>query len=347
MKIFYSLIIILGLFSSCNNSKDLFNYVNPFVGTGGHGHTFPGATVPFGMVQLSPDSRLEGWDGCGGYHYSDSIIYGFSHTHLSGTGVSDYGDVLFSPTVGEVLYNNGADGNAGYSSKFSHDNESAHAGYYQVYLEDYDINVELSASKRVGFHKYTFPRTNNANIILDLEHRDEVIESEIHIISNNEVTGFRRSNEWATDQYIYFVAQFSKEFNKATIAQNDTPVYLNKLNDTSLKASFEFDTEECEQIFVKVGISAVSVESAKNNLETEIPHWNFNKTRNEAEVSWNKELSKIEIEADEESKHIFYTALYHSCIAPNIFSDVDGSYRGTDLKTHNDIDFNNYTVFSL
>ena len=347
MKILYSFIIILGLFSSCNNSKDLFTYVNPFVGTGGHGHTFPGATVPFGMVQLSPDSRLEGWDGCGGYHYSDSIIYGFSHTHLSGTGVSDYGDVLFSPTVGEVLYNNGADGNAGYSSKFSHDNESAHAGYYQVYLEDYDVNVELSASKRVGFHQYTFPKTNNANIILDLEHRDEVIESEIHISSNNEVTGFRRSNEWATDQYIYFVAQFSKEFNKATIAQNDIPVDVNKLNDTSLKASFEFDTEEGEQILVKVGISAVSVESAKNNLETEIPHWNFNKTRNEAEASWNKELSKIEIEADEESKYIFYTALYHSCIAPNIFSDADGSYRGTDLKTHNNIDFNNYTVFSL
>ena len=289
-------IIILGLFSSCNNSKDLFTYVNPFVGTGGHGHTFPGATVPFGMVQLSPDSRLEGWDGCGGYHYSDSIIYGFSHTHLSGTGVSDYGDILFSPTVGEVLYNNGADGNAGYSSKFSHDNESAHAGYYQVYLEDYDVNVELSASKRVGFHQYTFPKTNNANIILDLEHRDEVIESEIHISSNNEVTGFRRSNEWATDQYVYFVAQFSKEFNKATIAQNDIPVDVNKLNDTSLKASFEFDTKEGEQILVKVGISAVSVESAKNNLETEIPHWNFSKTRNEAEASWNKELSKIEIE---------------------------------------------------
>ena len=347
MKILYSLIIILGLFSSCNKSKDLFNYVNPFVGTGGHGHTFPGATVPFGMVQLSPDSRLEGWDGCGGYHYSDSVIYGFSHTHLSGTGVSDYGDVLFSPTVGEVLYNNGADGNAGYSSKFSHDNESANAGYYQVYLEDYDVNVELSASKRVGFHKYTFPKTNNANIILDLEHRDEVIESEIHINSKNEVIGFRRSNEWATDQYIYFVAQFSKEFNKATIAKNDIPIDENKLNDKSLKASFEFDTEEGEQILVKVGISAVSVESAKNNLENEIPHWNFSKTRNEAEASWDKELSKIEIEADEESKHIFYTALYHSCIAPNIFSDVDGSYRGTDLKTHNNIDFNNYTVFSL
>ena len=347
MKILYSFIIILGLFSSCNNSKDLFTYVNPFVGTGGHGHTFPGATVPFGMVQLSPDSRLEGWDGCGGYHYSDSIIYGFSHTHLSGTGVSDYGDVLFSPTVGEVLYNNGADGNAGYSSKFSHDNESAHAGYYQVYLEDYDVNVELSASKRVGFHQYTFPKTNNANIILDLEHRDEVIESEIHISSNNEATGFRRSNEWATDQYVYFVAQFSKEFNKATIAQNDIPIDENKLNDTSLKASFEFDTEEGEQILVKVGISAISVESAKNNLETEIPHWNFSKTRNEAETSWNRELSKIEIEDDEESKYIFYTALYHSCIAPNIFSDVDGSYRGTDLKIHNNIDFNNYTVFSL
>jgi len=347
MKKLFSLILILGSIISCNQSKELYTYVNPFVGTGGHGHTFPGATMPFGMVQLSPDSRLEGWDGCGAYHYTDSIIYGFSHTHLSGTGVSDYGDILFAPTVGEIHYNNGADGKSGYSSKFSHENESAHAGFYQVYLEDYKIDVALTASKRVGFHQYTFPKSEQANVILDLEHRDEVLESEIHIIGTNEVVGFRRSKAWATDQHVYFVAQFSKDFTKATIAQNDIPTDLLQLNDKELKASFEFDTEDGEQILVKVAISAVSVESARKNSDAEIPHWGFNRTLNEAEQAWNKELSKIDIDSEEETKHIFYTALYHSCIAPNIFSDVDGSYRGTDLEVHNEKNFNNYTVFSL
>ena len=347
MKIRFLLLVFLSVFLSCNKNKELYNYVNPFIGTGGHGHTFPGATVPFGMVQLSPDSRLDGWDGCGGYHYTDSVIYGFSHTHLSGTGVSDYGDILFSPTVGEVIYNNGADGRPGYSSKFSHDNESAHAGYYQVHLDDYNIDVQLTASKRVGFHQYTFPKTQNANLILDLEHRDEVLESEIHISSENEVSGFRRSNEWATDQHVYFVAQFSKNFKTATIAKNNLPIDEIQFNDKQLKASFQFDTEENEHLLVKVGISSVSIESARKNLEAEIAHWDFNKTRNEAELLWNKELSKVEIDSDEETKYIFYTSLYHSCIAPNIFCDVDGTYRGTDLKVHKSKDFTNYTVFSL
>ena len=341
------MIFLLCSLISCKQSKDVYSYVNPFVGTGGHGHTFPGATMPFGMVQLSPDSRLEGWDGCGGYHYSDSIIYGFSHTHLSGTGVSDYGDVLLAPTIGKIIYNNGADGVKGYSSKFSHDNEYAHAGFYRVYLEDYNIDVALTASKRAGFHQYTFPKTSQANIILDLEHRDEVLESEIQINGNDEVVGFRRSNAWATDQHVYFVAQFSKEFKTATIAKNDIPTDVNQLNDKELKASFQFDTEDGEKILVKVGISAVSIESARKNLEYEIPHWDFNKTKKEAENAWSKELSKIEIDSDEETKHIFYTALYHSCIAPNIFSDVDGSYRGTDLGIHKSPNFDNYTVFSL
>lgn len=347
MKRLFSLTLILSVIISCNQSKELYSYVNPFVGTDGHGHTFPGVTMPFGMVQLSPDTRLEGWDGCGGYHYSDSIIYGFSHTHLSGTGVSDYGDILLAPTVGEINFNNGADGEAGYSSKFSHENESAHAGFYQVQLEDYNINVALTASKRAGFHQYTFPKSEQSNIILDLEHRDEVLESEIQISGNNEVVGFRRSKAWATDQYVYFVAQFSKDFKNVTIAQNDIPTDLLQLNDKELKASFEFDTEEGEQILVKVAISAVSVESARKNLEAEIPHWDFNTTLNEAEQAWNRQLSKIDIDSDAETKHIFYTALYHSCIAPNIFSDVDGSYRGTDLGVHRDKNFNNYTVFSL
>ncbi|MEZ7837986.1 MAG: GH92 family glycosyl hydrolase [Flavobacteriales bacterium] len=347
MKNLFSVLFISFILSSCTQDKALHSYVNPFVGTGGHGHTFPGATMPFGMVQLSPDSRLEGWDGCGGYHYSDSIIYGFSHTHLSGTGVSDYGDILLAPTTGAVHYNNGADGELGYSSKFSHENESAHAGFYQVFLEDYAVDVALTASKRVGFHQYTFPKTEQANVILDLEHRDEVLESEIHITGTNEVVGFRRSKAWATDQHVYFVAQFSKDFKSATIAQNDIPTDLLLLNDKELKASFEFETQEGEQILVKVAISAVSIASARKNLEAEIPHWDFNKTQNESEQAWNKELSKIDVDSDEDTKHIFYTALYHSCIAPNIFSDVDGSYRGTDLEIHHTSNSDNYTVFSL
>ena len=347
MKRILSLFLVSCVLLSCNTNTSYYSYVNPFVGTGGHGHTFPGATLPFGMVQLSPDTRLDGWDGCGGYHYSDSVMYGFSHTHLSGTGVSDYGDVLLAPTVGPVNYHNGADGKPGYSSSFSHQNEAAHAGYYQVYLQDYGIDVELTASKRVGFHKYTFPKSSQANIILDLEHRDEVLEAELQLTSSNEVVGFRRSNAWATDQYVYFVAQFSKKFKNARIAQNDVPNNLSKLNDTELKASFEFETEAGEEIFVKVAISAVSVASARKNLEAEIPHWAFAKTKKEAEQAWDTELAKIEVDTDEETKHIFYTALYHSCIAPNIFMDVDGAYRGTDLKTHKAKDFQNYTVFSL
>ena len=207
MKKIFSLLFIAFILSSCNQDKPLYSYVNPFIGTGGHGHTFPGATTPFGMVQLSPDTRLDGWDGCGGYHYSDSVIYGFSHTHLSGTGVSDYGDILLAPTVGKIHFNNGADGNPGYSSKFSHEKESAHAGFYHVSLEDYPIDVALTASARAGFHQYTFPASTQANIILDLEHRDEVLESEIQINGSNEVVGFRRSKAWATDQHVYFVAQ--------------------------------------------------------------------------------------------------------------------------------------------
>ena len=339
--------LLLSILFSCQPDNPLYSYVNPFIGTGGHGHTFPGATVPFGMVQLSPDSRLEGWDGCGGYHYSDSVIYGFSHTHLSGTGVSDYGDILFAPTVGDIIYNNGADEKPGYSSRFSHDKEIAEAGFYQVFLEDYKIDVSLTTSHRSGFHKYTFPKSDQSNIIIDLEHRDEVLESEIEIISNNELVGFRRSNTWATDQHVYFVAQFSKDFSNAEISRAGVIIDKKKVNHKMLKASVQFNTDANEDILVRVGISAVSVASARKNLEKEINHWDFNKTRNQARDLWNSELSKILVDSDQQTKEIFYTSLYHSCIAPNLFMDVDGSYRGTDLKVHQSNEFDNYTVFSL
>ena len=195
---------------SCNNENiPPIDYVNPFIGTGGHGHTYPGATTPFGMVQLSPDSRLDGWDGCGGYHYSDSIIFGFSHTHLSGTGVSDYGDILLMPITGELFLNNGADGNPGYRSKFSHENENAKAGYYNVILEDYNVFAELTVSQRVGFHKYTFPENETAQMVLDLEHRDRLLNYAIELVDSNTLQGIRYSDNWAREQKLHFYMQFS------------------------------------------------------------------------------------------------------------------------------------------
>ena len=326
---------MLVIFASCQKEKKyLTEYVNPFIGTGGHGHTYPGASAPFGMVQLSPDSRLEGWDGCGGYHYSDSILYGFSHTHLSGTGVSDYGDVLLMPNTGKVLLSNGANGDAGYSSKFSHKNETAKAGFYQVFLEDYDVNVELTTSQRVGFHKYTFTKDDIAQVILDLEHRDKLLDHKIEILDSNSLQGIRYSDNWARKQKVHFYIEFSKYFENITF------------NKKKSVAGISFGNLS-EPLLIKVGISAVSTEGAKENLQNEIPHWDFEKTKAETNDLWEKELEKIIIEdKSERNKEIFYTALYHSFLNPNLYTDVDGSYNGTDLKKHNTKD-NHYTIFSL
>lgn len=322
------------LLCSCSNStKQLTDYVNPFIGTGGHGHTYPGVSVPFGMVQLSPDSRLDGWDGCGGYHYSDSIIYGFSHTHLSGTGVSDYGDVLLMPTTGELLLKNGSDGTNGYRSKFSHENEKASAGFYQVFLEDFQVNVELTSTKRAGFHKYTFPK-KDAQVILDLNHRDKLISSEIKQINSNSVQGNRHSNAWATNQQIYYHLEFSEDIKEIVYRED------------SLVAGFKFGVLE-DPLLVKVGISAVSKNNAKKNLQDEIDHWDFEKTLKESTDKWEEVLGKIKIETSNEvQKEIFYTSLYHSLLNPNLFSDVNGEYLGTDLKHHHSKK-RNYTIFSL
>ena len=230
MKIAFSFLLIL-LFTTAtfnNSSAQAVNYVNPFVGTGGHGHTFPGASLPFGMVQLSPDTRIEGWDGCSGYHYSDSIIFGFSHTHLSGTGVADYADILFMPMVNKFSFKNGFKNNftEGYFSKFKKSNEQASPGYYSVFLNNPQIKVELTASKRAGFQQYIFPKTKKTYIIVDLKHRDDVIYSSIKKISKNEIAGVRESSSWARHQYVYFVARFSKPIKEFIINKNDT--ILNK-----------------------------------------------------------------------------------------------------------------------
>lgn len=345
-----SILLIFLIVASSKAQKMPVDFVNPFIGTGGHGHTYPGATLPFGMVQLSPDTRLEGWDGCGGYHYDDTYIYGFSHTHLNGTGVPDYCDILFAPSTGNSTWNNGADGKKGYGSKFRHETEVAQAGYYKVLLDDYLIVAELTATPRVGMHCYTFPESKESNILVDLFHRDEVLESSLKVISNTQIEGLRRSKSWAENQYVYFVAEFSKPFVSYELAVNNRSIGTNsEVSDVkNLKAVFRFETAKNEQIIVKVGISGVSTEGARLNLKTELPGWNFQETREKAKSIWNNELSKIIVEGgSENNKIVFYTALYHTMVNPNIYLDVDGSYRGRDLKVHNDKSFNNYTVFSL
>jgi len=360
-RIVYALLFISLMISGCRKARvekpveipireDVASFVDPFIGTDAHGHTYPGATVPFGMVQLSPDTRLTGWDGCSGYHYSDSIVYGFSHTHLSGTGCSDYGDLLFMPTTGEIRLDNGADKpGSGYSSRFDKSTEKASAGYYAVTLKDYGIIVELTATQRVGFHKYTFPASGMANILIDLKHRDKVLASSIKIVGDSEIEGFRRSRHWAEDQYIYFVAVFSKPFGSCGVAKDDRVLgNAREASGENIKAWVTFQTEDQEAILVKVGVSAVSIEGARKNLQAEVPAWNFDEVIGQAKKDWNRELNRILVEGlSNGQKRTFYTALYHAFSVPNLFMDVDGHYRGRDLEVHRAEGFDYYTVFSL
>ena len=326
---------------SAKKDQQLLSYVDPFIGTGGHGHTYPGATMPFGMMQLSPDTRLDGWDGCSGYHYSDAHIYGFSHTHLSGTGVSDYGDILLMPTNKQV-FNNGADGKEGYKSKFSHDREIAAPGYYSVHLDDTDIDIELTVSKRSGIHKYTFPSAENQFVILDLLHRDKVLDANIEKISDTELVGYRFSEAWATDQRLFFSIKTSHSFSDVL----QSPPKKGMAG--AQKIALNFINPNNEPVYIKIGISAVDIEGAKKNLETEIGDKSFEQIKKVAQDIWEKQLEKIIIESEDTTyKTNFYTALYHTMIAPNIYQDVDGRYRGMDMKIHESKEHTHYTVFSL
>lgn len=337
-KVFLVLLFPTLLFSQQNFQQ----HVNPFIGTGGHGHTFPGATVPYGMVQLSPDTRIDGsWDGCGGYHYDDSTIYGFSHTHLNGTGVSDFGDIMLMPTMSEPSFDNKV-----YSSTFSHKNEKASAGFYSVKLDKHNIDVRLTSSTRVGFHEYTFNNAGNANIILDLNHRDKLLEGRIRIIDNKTIEVLRRSEAWARDQYVYARIEFNVPLiinKEKTRYKSDNKVY----EGVELALSFSKQVKKGEKILVKVSLSPTSYDGAKLN-SSEISHWDFEKAKTAAQALWNKELSKIEItETNKDKLAIFYTALYHTMMQPNIAEDIDGKYRGRDNKIHVADTFDYYTVFSL
>lgn len=337
----FILFLLLSTFSLFSNAQKLHELVNPFIGTGGHGHTFPGATAPFGMVQLSPDTRLEGWDGCSGYHYSDSVIYGFSHTHLSGTGCSDYGDVMLMPVMGDFKDKNEVFKPSVYSSKFKHETEKAHAGLYQVKLEDDQILCSMTASERTGFHEYQFLNKGKAYLVLDLLHRDELLEGKINIINKRTIEGFRRSKAWATDQWVYFRIEFSKDCFEHI-------EYSGKKGFKQTGIALGFKMKKNEKLHVKVSLSAVNEEGAAKNMSKEIQHWNFNQTLAETEKKWDKELGLIKIEGNTKDKQIiFYTALYHTFIQPNIASDVDGKYRGRDNLIHEAKGFDYYSVFSL
>ncbi len=343
-RILCYLLAALSLSACTNNTvelakkdKALTSYVNPFIGTGGHGHTYPGATLPFGMMQLSPDTRLDGWDGCSGYHYDDNYIYGFSHTHLSGTGISDYGDILLMPT-NKIQFNNGADGKEGYRAHFSHDKEQASPGFYKVQLDSTNIQVALSVSSRSGMHQYKFPSAEHQIVILDLEHRDKLLGHAINIISNQELSGYRHSKAWSEDQRLFYYIKFSKPF-KATPKPNAPK---------PTKMAFEFDNPNNDPVYVSIGISAVDEIGAKKNHDIEIGNKSFNQIKADAENIWESQLQKIIVEdTNVEQKTNFYSALYHTMLAPNLYQDVDGRYRGIDLKIHNNKTFNYYTVFSL
>ena len=323
------------------NQQDNTRYVNTFIGTGGHGHTFPGATTPYGMVQLSPDTRTLGWDACGGYHTTDSSIIGFSHTHLSGTGISDLGDVLMMPFVGEAKLQAGTpeDPDAGYRSRFSHETEQSEPGYYSVLLADYNIKAELTATQRTGFHRYTYPENQAAGLIIDLSHTiypDQKPEHEFRIISDTEIEGLKRSSGWAKDQYLYFHAKFNKPF-KCTLYDQGLEVAATEVRGSNnLKAVLTFEDSADEQLLVKVGISPVDYQGAKHNLETENPEWDFDAVKESAHLKWKEELSKINVTGgSDDEKTIFYTALYHTSISPNLFNDVDGRFRGMDQTIGN------------
>ena len=382
------LAIIVIVFSSCNidttsketrtTNKDFAQYVNPMIGTSKMGHVYPGATAPFGMVQLSPQTNFEvmfkdgrynskAYEYCAGYQYRDTTIIGFAHTNLSGTGHSDLGDLLVMPTTGKLVLDpiETKDGKKGFYSKFSHENETSKAGYYKVDLEGYKIKAELTATERVGFHQYTFPKSSDAHILLDLvynvyHHDNKNVWTFLRVENDSTLTGYRQTKGWARTKKVFFAIKFSKVFKSYGHQKYDKLTYngfYGRFNEKEnfpemagkdIRAYFNFDTEEGEKIKMKFALSPVSSAGAMKNLEAEVPHWNFEKTKSETQQKWNQELSKIEVETIEESqKETFYTALYHTMLSPIIYEDVDGKYRGLDQNIHESKGFTNYTIFSL
>lgn len=352
MKSLQLIFLFLLIINRNTFSQDYAQFVDPFIGTDYHGHTYPGATVPFGMVQLSPDNGRNGWDWSSGYHYSDSIIVGFSHTHLSGTGIGDLYDIQFMPATFSSKLSDEEIVKQKFISKFNHKNEKASTGYYSVLLKDFNITSELTAALRSGLQKHTFNNDGNEFVQLDLAYSknwDDPTETFIKIIDDHTVCGYRYSTGWAKDQRVYFYAQFSKPFDKSFLIQDS--IYFKTLNEVkgkTTRAIFQFDLKTNSELLVKTGISSVSIDNAKLNLASDIMDWNFDKVKNSAIEKWNRELSKIEVKSSNNSYlKTFYTSLYRSMLAPIVFSDVNGEYKGADGKIQIANDYTKYSIFSL
>jgi predicted alpha-1,2-mannosidase len=348
LRMCFTVIFLLSV-AACS-AKSPVDFVNPMIGTDAHGHVYPGATVPFGMVQVSPDTRDNTWDGSSGYHYSDTSILGFSHNHLTGTGCPDLGNIMLMPTVGALKLVPGDKPGEGYRARFSHADEISRPGYYSVLLPDYQVKVELTATARAGFHRYTFPATTEGHVVVDLQHGigNNVIEAQLNIENDHTATGFRKSNGWGGDKIYYFVMEFSRPFDSAGVAQAGQDVTGTQTTGKETKGHFDFKTKAGEQILVRVGLSTVSVEGARNNLHAEIPAWNFDAVAKAASKQWEKALGVIALETpDQNLKQTFYTSLYHTMVAPTLLSDVDGRFRGPDGNVHQAKGYDYYTELSL
>lgn len=372
------IISLLGFLKISAQEKDFAQYVDPMIGTAKMGHTYPGATVPFGSVQLSPDTDTipyavdgqynpEVYKYCAGYQYDDSTIVGFSHTHFSGTGHSDLGDFLIMPTTGKLQLNPGTEANpdSGYRSRFSHEEETAEPGYYSVNLKDYNIKAEMTASTRVGMHQYTFPEGEEAHVILDLVHGiynydDKNVWTFVRVENDTLITGYRQTNGWARTRKVYFALSFNKPIVNYGRERYDKQPYggfwrkfdqdenFPEIAGEQIRMWFDFDLQPQEKLKVKMSLSPVSSRGAVENMKAEISHWDFEKVKQDAREQWNKELNKVDISSeDKEEKTNFYTAMYHAFLGPTVYMDTDGSYKGLDMNVHKAEDFTNYTSFSL
>lgn len=345
--------------ASCGSSQkgqemeDLTQFVNPRIGTGGHGHVFYGANVPYGFIQLGPTSIPQSWDWVSGYHVSDSTVIGFPHTHLSGTGIGDLHDINVMPVVGEVTYSRG-DASSYETGLWSYSDRSKEVvtpGYYRTHLSRYNVDVELTATKRAGFHKYTFLGNESPAIVFDMVNGgcwDKTTEAVIRVVNDSTVSGYRYSKGWADDQRVFFRAEFSRKFDNVEFIVNDSVKEGDMAKGAQLFARVNFAAGNQEPVYMKVALSPTSEEGAQLNMQTELSGWDFEKTIADAKAAWNKELNKVKVyTTDEASKKIFYTSLYHTLFAPSEFCDVNGDYYGADKQMHKGEGFVNYTTFSL
>ena len=337
--------------ASLRAANDFTGHVDPLIGSGGHGHVFVGASVPFGAVQVGPANFHQGWDWCSGYHFSDDVLAGFSHLHLGGTGIADLGDILLMPYTGELATGPGSrkDPDAGYASRYRHDREQARPGFYAVDLLDHDVHVELTATERVGLHRYRFPADRRAHLAIDLQFENgggRVVESRLRRVDETTIVGYRRSKGWAKDQRVFFALKSSKPFAEFRIFRGDLAVGGESAEGQGLRAIGTYEGSPGE-VLVRVGISPVSEENALANLEKEAGTTDFDAIAAAAKAAWNDQLGRIQIEADDRTKRIFYTALYHTMIAPALFNDHNGDYRGADGEIHRNPGFDTYTIFSL